>query len=246
MRRDFICLARLIVDSLPKKVRNSYLLFKVAKLIFDLPEILYEFRDNFNKGLYEDLSIFYNNNSPYQLARTSRNTDINSKHIKQILSLIRENKPKSILDAGCGTGYLINLIEKENYNKSISALDYNIPNSLKNKSQYKCFEGEILEKLKDFDDDTFELVICSHVLEHIKLPELVFRDLRRITTNHLLIICPLENNFKWGMNYHINFFKNQLSFAKFVKNIGSVKEKVLDKSYYSKFLGDLLYIESYL
>ena len=246
MRRDFICLTRLIVDSLPKRVRNSYLLFKVAKKLFNLPEVLYEFRDNFKEGFYEDLSIFYKKNSPYQLQRTSRHTDINSKHINQILSLIRGEEPKSILDVGCGTGYLINLIEKENFNKCISALDYIIPSFLKNKNQYRCFEGEILEKLHHFDDNSFELVICTHVLEHIRSPELVLRELRRISTNHILIICPLENNFKWGMNYHINFFKDQLCFSKFIENTGFVKGEELNKSQYSEFLGDLLYIEAYL
>tara|TARA_B100000963_G_C22540238_1_gene631832 strand:+ start:184 stop:924 length:741 start_codon:yes stop_codon:yes gene_type:complete len=245
MRRDLVCLTRLLVDSLPKKIRNSYLLFKLAKQIFDLPEILYEFRDNFNAGLYDDLSIFYSKNSPYQLKRTSRKTDINSKHIKQILSLVRENKPKSILDVGCGTGYLTKVLEKENYNKCISAIDYNIPIFLKNNNQFKCFEGDILEKLKSFNDNSFELVICTHVLEHIKSPELVLRDLRRISNNNLLIICPLEKNFKWGMNYHINFYKDQLSFAKLVYDSGFLKEKVLRDSQYINFLGDLLYIEHY-
>ena len=97
MKRDYICLIRLIADSIPKKIRNSYLFFKLAKQIFDLPEILYEFRDNFKKGLYDDLSIFYKKNSPYQLERTSEYTDINSKHINQIITLIRKEKPKSIL-----------------------------------------------------------------------------------------------------------------------------------------------------
>mgnify|MGYP001222393098 CR=1 FL=1 len=246
MRRDFICLTRLIVDSLPKKIRNSYLLFKLAKHIFNLPEILYEFRSNFDKGLYDDLSIFYKKDSPYKLKRTSQYTDINSKHIKQIISLVKKENPKSILDVGCGTGYLVDLIEKENFNKFISVLDYNIPPALKNKSKYKCFEGDILEKLKLFKDDSFELVICTHVLEHIKKPELVLRDLRRISSRNLLIICPLENNFKWGMNYHINFYKDELSFQKFVKSIGYVKEKLLKASNFYKFLGDLMYVETYM
>lgn len=245
MRRDFVCLTRLIVDSLPKKIRNSHLLFLFAKKIFNLPEILYEFRRNFKEGLYDDLSIFYDKNSPFLLERTSQYTDINSKHIKQIISIIKKHKPSSILDVGCGTGYLINLIEKENYNKCISALDYNIPFFIKNKNQYICIEGDIFEKLKLFDDNSFELVICTHVLEHVKYPELVFNDLRRISSNRLLIICPLEHNFKWGMNYHINFYEDQLSFAKFIESIRFVKGKVLRKSFFSKFLGDLMYVESY-
>jgi len=124
-------------------------------------------------------------------------------------------------------------------------LDYNISNFLKNKNQYKCYEGDISEKLKLLKDNSFELVICTHVLEHIKNPELVLSDLRRISSNHLLIICPLEKNLKWGMNYHINFYKDQLSFKKFVRSIGSFK-KVLQESYFSQFLGDLMYIESYM
>lgn len=246
MKRDYICFIRLIADSLPKKIRNSYLFFKLAKQIFDLPEILYEFRDNFKKGLYDDLSIFYKKNSPYQLERTSKYSDINSKHINQIISLIRKEKPKSILDVGCGTGHLINLIEKENYNKFISALDYDIPDFIKNNKQYQSFEGDILKNLKVFDNNSFELVICTHVLEHIKNPKLVFRDLRRISSKHLLIVCPLEDNLKWGMNYHINFYKDQSTFGKFVSSIGSMKEKVLKDSYFIKFLGDLMYIESYM
>ena len=32
--------------------------------------------------------------------------------------------------------------------------------------------------------------------------------MRRITKNNLILICPLEKRYKWGMNYHVQFFNN--------------------------------------
>ena len=237
---------RLIADSFPRKIRNSYFAFKVAKYFFKLPNSLYYFRENYDRGIYKDLSIFYKPDSPFYLRRTSFDTDINSIHLKHIMNLIKKKKPESIFDVGCGSGYLINLINNQIPNKSFSVLDFNIPDLLKNKKNIKYFEGDIKSNLINISDNKYELVICTHVIEHISDPDIILKNLRRISSNYLLIICPIEKKFKWGLNYHINFFEESLSFLKFINKDINHNKDIRKNFYYVSNLGDILYQESYL
>ena len=50
MKRDFVCLLRILIDSIPKFIRNSKTLFKFSKLIFNLPESLFSFREKYDSG----------------------------------------------------------------------------------------------------------------------------------------------------------------------------------------------------
>ena len=245
MRRDIVCLMRIIADSLPRKIRDSYLFFRIAKLIYKLPENLYYFREKYDRGLYKDLSIFYDPDSPFFLKRSANNTDINSDHLNKIIDLVRNRKPKSLIDIGCGTGFLINLISNEFPKISLAALDFNIPSLIKKDKKIKIFEGDIQSNLNNIENNKFEFVICAHVLEHLENPEIILDNLRRITSKYLLIVCPLEKKFKWGINYHINFFNNHLSFLGFIRRKSKDENNQIFKSNYSCYLGDILYIEKY-
>ena len=243
MKREVIALTRMFVDSFPESIRNSYLLFRFAKIIFNLPYDLYHFRNNYDHGLYKDLSLFYDFESPYYLKRASNDTDINSRHINKILKLIKLKKPKNILDVGAGSGYLVNLINKEFPEIKITALDFNISDKLKKNKFIEYLEGDIKIIINNFMDSTFEFVICTHVLEHLPNPKGILFNLRRITSNNLVLICPLERKFKWGMNYHINFYPDEKTFYKFLDK--KLSSKLIKKNYSNKFLGDLFYTEVY-
>ena len=246
MQRDIICYFRIIVDSLPIAIRNSRLLFNLSKIIFKIPEELYHFRDNYKNGLIQDLSIYYSKDTKNSLERVSKTTDINSHHLYLIDNLLKNSKPVNILDLGCGTGFLINRIEKHFSSSKLVGIDFNAPseestkcNSRNNQIQFIC--GDIKSSLMNFSDNHFDIVLCTHVLEHLSNPEEILFHLRRVVKEKLIIICPLEKEYKWGMNYHVNFFSTQKKFIKFLQ---------YDFEEFFRFetfqrLGDLMYYEKY-
>jgi len=229
------------VDSLPKCLRNSKFLFNLSRVIFNVPESLFFFREEYFAGKIKDLSIYYKSNKSLSLKRISRDTDVNSIHLKILKKYFLLNSPSSLLDVGCGSGYLLNFLKRLRPKSRFVGIDYQSP-PLINK-EFQIIEGDILKNLIEFKDDAFEFVTCTHVIEHLDKPKEIIMELRRISSNYLIIILPMEKKFKWGLNYHINFYPNKNSFIDF---IGDIYTNFDNKNYkyftYSR-LGDLMYVE---
>ncbi len=241
MKRDIVCLMRIIIDSFPEFIRNSKLLFNFSRLIFRVPLELYYFRKKYDEGLIGDISQYYNDENNNSLKRISNTTDINSFHVRIIKKYFKLYSPRTLLDVGCGSGYLLNKLRELNTKTKMYGVDYQVPFLKKNKINF--IKGDILSTISNFSDNQFEFVMCSHVIEHLENPNLVIMELKRICSGILIIICPIEKKFKWGMNYHINFFSKKQFFIKFLEKILNEKnsKKFKYKTYY--FLGDLMYLE---
>jgi SAM-dependent methyltransferase len=241
MKRDIVCRLRLVIDSLPSWLRNSRFLFEIARHIFKLPPSLYFFRKNYDDGLILDLSEMYNPLSPCSLERVTQSTDINSFHLELIEDYFIRFCPASCLDAGCGSGFLINKLHSISANTRFVGIDYQQPFALRSKTiEYKS--GDLLSEIEKIHDREFDIVICAHVIEHTPKPKAIVKHLKRISRKCLIIICPLEKKFCWGLNYHINFFPD---FAVFLSSaLSGDASKSLDGIIYEK-LGDIMYVETY-
>lgn len=99
-------------------------------------------------------------------------------------------KESSVLDIGCGDGFLLKkLLEK---NKSIKALGIDIsPVALEKAKQngVDCQSVDITEKLP-FEDNSFDSVLLLDVLEHMFEPEPVLREAVRIARKYVYISVP--------------------------------------------------------
>ena len=164
MKRDSICRLRIFFDKLPRFIRESRFLFLIAKYIFKLPNELFTFREDFKKGKIKDLSILYSGESNLKLER-SNNTDINSYHLKIIYSFVDSIKPKSIIEVGCGTGFLLELLDKRLSNCTLKGIDFSCPSSqkLKTKNDLNFVREDIYSSLVKLKSNSFDLVICAHV-----------------------------------------------------------------------------------
>jgi len=62
-----------------------------------------------------------------------------------------------------------------------------------------------------FKTNSFSDVYCSHVIEHIKNPYLLLKELRRICKNkgEIIIRCPHRFSFAAKFSGHINFFNRK-------------------------------------
>jgi SAM-dependent methyltransferase len=115
---------------------------------------------------------------------------------------------KKVIDVGCGEGMITNPLVETGL--SVVGVDVSI-GSLKFLSAYKT--QATIDELP-FGDDTFELVICSSVLEHLndELLHTGVKELMRISSRYILISTPY-NEILWksftkcpkcGSIYHKN------------------------------------------
>ena len=59
-------------------------------------------------------------------------------------------------------------------------------------NEVKFTDCIINNQLQILEYNSFDVVICAHVLEHVSNLENVFREMRRICKKLLILISPLE------------------------------------------------------
>lgn len=246
LKRDFVCRLRLLVDSMPEQIRNSRALFEVAHRLFGVPPSLFYFRERYRAGLIADLNSLYTRHSALSLPQASRDTDINSFHLRLIKDYLRTLPPGStVMDVGCGSGYLLSCLSRINSTHDYLGIDLCVPDLARaDGSKVQYIQGDLLTELEKTQDKSYDLVICAHVLEHLSDPSLVLARLRRIAKKHLIIICPVEKEYRWGLNYHIHFFSTPADL------LSLFTEPPLDTSDGTRFsictrLGDVMAVEHF-
>jgi ubiquinone/menaquinone biosynthesis C-methylase UbiE len=114
-------------------------------------------------------------------------------------SLAKEFKGK-LLDAGCGLGEMLELY-RNSY--GIDSNKY-VVEYCKTKG-LNCLVGSAYKI--PFKDKTFDTVLCSHLIEHLKSPEKAFKEFRRVLKKNgrLIIIVPTMSGYKRDKT-HVRFW----------------------------------------
>ena len=180
--------------------------------------------------LNEDYDASYTGVSPWR--------DLGGKHkAKNIVEVCNRAgfKPRRVLDVGAGEGSVLKHLSDMGFGEELYALEVassgvrvirerGIP-SLKDASGFNGYEIP-------YGDDSFDLVILSHVLEHVEFERLLLREVRRVAPQHAIEV-PLdyhygideriENSLSYG---HINIYNPTL--VRFLlKSEGFLLEKEL-------------------
>ena len=121
---------------------------------------------------------------------------------QRIIDIVKSSIDKdnySILDAGCGEGFIDHLIF-ENFPKvRITGLEYTseaIAVARKMNPFVEYIQGDVCNmKLMS---DSFDLVICTEVLEHLSNPHMALHELERVSKDKILISVPNEPWFCLG------------------------------------------------
>ena len=105
--------------------------------------------------------------------------------IKMISDIIATQNVKSVLDIGCGPTSIVRDICKE-LKKEYTGVDFN---DYEKKDIIKCDAHELSSLFKE---NRFDLVVCSHILEHAISPLLVLFEIKKVLTSGgtLFIECP--------------------------------------------------------
>ncbi|MBN1250746.1 MAG: methyltransferase domain-containing protein [Bacteroidales bacterium] len=120
-----------------------------------------------------------------------------------VLKLIPSNV-SNILDIGCGNGGI-----KEFINKSIkidgitfSKKEYDLSINKLNNVYLQNLESGLPDNLSKYD-----VIIASHIIEHIAYPQNLFNDIKKIMHNNSILIVALPNIMHYNNRLKL-FFGN--------------------------------------
>lgn len=135
----------------------------------------------------------------------------------RIVEVVRPLGVRTILDAGCGEGYLARHLLDNLPGVELSGVD--ISEQAIARARERCPEGEFqaatIESL-DALGRRFDLVICSEVLEHLDAPEKALETLASLAAPHALLTVPWEPWFQLA----------NLARGKYLKHLGNHPEHV--------------------
>lgn len=155
--------------------------------------------------------------------------------VENIIRLTNGKSNSKILEIGAGDGAILDKLSKIKYGDSYYATEIT-------QSAVKTINSRNIEGLKEavlfngystsFKDDEFDLVILSHVLEHVEYPRKLLYEAARIG-REIFIEVPLEDNNRLTETFtltdvgHINFY-NYKTIQLLVQSCGlTIERKIL-------------------
>jgi 2-polyprenyl-3-methyl-5-hydroxy-6-metoxy-1,4-benzoquinol methylase len=118
---------------------------------------------------------------------------------KTLVGEVKALKPISVLDVGCGEGFTLERLRKAKIGKHLEGVDYL---DLAIKLGKKEHPNLILKKGSIYDlkykANSFDVVICSEVLEHVEDPQKGLEELVRVSKKYVVLSVPNEPFFMLG------------------------------------------------
>lgn len=111
------------------------------------------------------------------------------------------------LDIGAGTGELIKKLQ-HNFNISSQACDYHVERF--ELSDVPVLKIDLNKEHLPYEDNSFDLITCSEVIEHLENHRQVLREMSRILKRDGLLILTTPNvlNVKSRLRYMVSGFAN--------------------------------------
>lgn len=152
-----------------------------------------------------------------------------------LVSIVASLGIKNILDVGCGEGFTLKKLHELKIGDKLSGIDYSEDAIGLGKKAYPYLDLKRADIYKlPFKDNSFDLIICTEVLEHLEKPQEALKEIERIGSKYFVLSVPNEPLFmaanflrgknlsRWGNDIeHINHWSS-LSFRKFIRNNSSL------------------------
>ena len=159
-------------------------------------------------------------------------------NFKQVLlAQVKEIRPHAILDVGAGEGFTLEMFRENHIGERLEGIEY-MDEALKFAKrlhpQVKIKKGNIYEL--PYAANSFDLVICNEVLEHLDDPKKALNELKRVAKKYLILSVPNEPLFTiqrilrgknvWKLGAHPEHIQHWTSgaFEKFVASVLTVKD----------------------
>jgi len=112
----------------------------------------------------------------------------------------------TVLEVGAGDGSILKLLSEQDFAPGYDAVEISDSGveliktaGIKNLRSVQEFDGYKLP----FGDDSFDLIILSHVLEHVEHERLLLRELKRVAK---MVVIEVPRDYKAGVDARIKHF----------------------------------------
>lgn len=125
---------------------------------------------------------------------------------QNIIEVCKSIKPKKVLEVGAGDGSILHFLNEWNFTEELYALEI-APSGvekikerkLKHVKDVQIFDGYQIP----YPDNSFDLIILAHVLEHVEHERILIRELKRVA-KYLVIEVPKD--YRFGVDQRLNHF----------------------------------------
>ncbi|MCD6012529.1 MAG: methyltransferase protein [Flavipsychrobacter sp.] len=184
---------------LPPAIRdNKYFMYPVFRYWFkgkDISKIMNFKKDVFYMSKAEYTSLYEN----IETRAGDRPTDMNQASIEYIIEYA-DKTATTLLDVGAGRGYFLNVLSERTPFKLTGTDIYDSIPGLK-----ADYVKGYIEELP-FPDKSFDIVVCSHTVEHIIDLRDAINELKRVARKQLIIVTPCQRYNFYTLDLHVNFF----------------------------------------
>ncbi|MGH2566906.1 MAG: class I SAM-dependent methyltransferase, partial [Bacteroidota bacterium] len=120
----------------------------------------------------------------------------------------------SILEIGAGEGSILKRLSEADFGNELYALEISPTGveTIKKKNISRLNECSLFDGYNvPYDDEKFDLVVLSHVIEHVEYPRKLLYEAKRVA-KYVFVEVPLEDTARLSENFifdkvgHINFF----------------------------------------
>lgn len=121
---------------------------------------------------------------------------------RKIVKLVQQTGVTQILDAGCGEGFGLEYLHRECPALKLAAGDLDVDALSWGRANLQHTAALVNLNIHHlpFPDNTFPLVICLEVLEHLPDSVVGLRELARVSSGYVLLSVPHEPWFR-GANF---------------------------------------------
>lgn len=125
---------------------------------------------------------------------------------QNLVEVCKGNSFKKVLEVGAGDGSILHYLNEWNFSPELYALEISESGvdriksrNLKNLIEAQSFDGYKIP----YPDDSFDLIILAHVLEHVEHERMLIRELKRVA-KYIAIEVPLD--YRFGVDKRIKHF----------------------------------------
>lgn len=125
---------------------------------------------------------------------------------KNIVEVCKSIQPQKILEVGAGDGSILHFLNEWNFAPEIYALEIaeSGVEKIKERSLKSLTEVQVFDGYKiPYPDDSFDLVVLAHVLEHVEHERILIRELKRVAKN---IVIEVPRDYKFGVDQRLAHF----------------------------------------
>ncbi len=153
---------------------------------------------------------------------------------------------ESVLDAGCGDGYLLEALQEKG--DRIAGVDLSLT-ALRRARERLGGEAQLTQAFLEalpFGDNAFDVVVSAHTLEHVKRLSEAVAELKRVARRRLVVLVPCQEYLLYTDDYHLHYFPDKKSLLDVIAMPRARCQRYTVQKADAKFAGEVLLLTAEL